>query len=659
VDLAGNIYAAGDCSPGLATTRDAFLASIPTTVLTGGFVAALDPSGQNILYRTYVGGGEVTSLVVDSQGSAYLAGWTGNQDYPMKNPVQPYQGNNDDWFLTRLSPSGSSLLFSTFLGGNSNESNAALAVAADGSIYFAGTTQSTNVPVKNAFQSTFGGGWDMFFMKITDAAIQAGPPAAIAAASGASQLAAPNFPFPLRLVARVTDSAGNPVSGVTVNFSAPATGATATLSAPSAQTDSSGGAGVVATANGVVGAYAVTATTPSVPGAASFPLTNAAPNVTIQTSPPGLPFSITGGTYTSPQSFYFPPGSKVTVSVNPATVANGIQATFQNWSDGQPFLHFITVTDTLTTYTAYFTAKYQLTTAVSPAGSGTVTPASGTYYDAGSTVTLTAAPTGSLAFTSWTGPVTPTGPLTGTVVMNAPVSVTANFGTATQPASAISALLNSASYAAGAVAPNEFLTAFGTFPGCTTSSAQVTIDGTPAQVLYASATQVNFLMPDIPTASAVRIACPGGTATPFPVTLAAAAPGLFTVTQDGKGQIALINQDNSANTPSPAGTYIAVYGTGFGTYNPPASDGFTHLALQPTGILTAGGSAPSYPVNVVFAGQAPGFSAGLQQINLQIPANIPAGVYQLLLTAGSASNQATTQATATVQIVAPATSGAQ
>ena len=87
----------------------------------------------------------------------------------------------------------------------------------------------------------------------------------------------------------------------------------------------------------------------------------------------------------------------------------------------------------------------RLTTAVTPPGSGTITPASGTYYNADTTVTLTIAPTGDLSFPSWTRPVTPTGLLTGTVVMSAPVSVTASFGTATQPTSTISALLNSAS----------------------------------------------------------------------------------------------------------------------------------------------------------------------------------------------------------------------
>jgi uncharacterized protein (TIGR03437 family) len=235
--------------------------------------------------------------------------------------------------------------------------------------------------------------------------------------------------------------------------------------------------------------------------------------------------------------------------------------------------------------------------------------------------------------------------------MNAPITVTANFGAATQPASTIAALLNSASYASGPVAANEFLAAFGTFPGCTTSNAQVAVDAASAQVLYASATQVNLLMPPVISASAVRISCPGSTATPFALTLAAAAPGLFTASQAGTGQIAVVNEDGTINTASPAGSYISVYGTGFGAYNPPSSDGLTRLAGTVTGVLNpAAGAGPSYPVNVIFAGQAPGYSPGLQQMNLQIPANVPAGVYQLVLTAGSV----TTQTGATLNITEPA-----
>src|SRR5581483_6376556 len=119
---------------------------------------------------------------------------------------------------------------------------------------------------------------------------------------------------------------------------------------------------------------------------------------------------------------------------NPHTsLGTGSQAIFTSWSDGGAFTHFLTATGTPTTYTANFTLQYQLTTSVSPAGSATITPASGAYYEAGSTVLLSVTPSGSLPFRSWTGPVLSAGPLTGTVVMSGPIRVTANFGAATAP----------------------------------------------------------------------------------------------------------------------------------------------------------------------------------------------------------------------------------
>src|SRR5581483_5505526 len=108
-------------------------------------------------------------------------------------------------------------------------------------------------------------------------------------------------------------------------------------------------------------------------------------------------------------------------------------------------------------------------------------------------------------------------------------------------------LAHAASYATGAVAPNELLAAFGSFPGCG-QTAQVTVGTAAAELFYASETQVNFLMPALTTTSGktpVAIACPGSTAVPFPVDLAASAPGLFTVSQDGKGQVAVVNQDGT------------------------------------------------------------------------------------------------------------------
>jgi hypothetical protein len=108
---------------------------------------------------------------------------------------------------------------------------------------------------------------------------------------------------------------------------------------------------------------------------------------------------------------------------------------------------------------------------------------------------------------------------------NSPLSVPVTFtiGAQTAPSSVISALMHGASYLAGPIAPNEFLTAFGTFPGCDSSPAQVTVGAAPAQTFYSSATQVNLLVPSqVPAGSQsnVQVSCPGSAAVPFSVSLA-------------------------------------------------------------------------------------------------------------------------------------------
>ena len=105
--------------------------------------------------------------------------------------------------------------------------------------------------------------------------ITAGVAAAIAATAGTPQSTTVLAPFAVPLQVLVSDAAGNPLSGVTVNFAAPVTGASATLSSPTATTDANGHASVSAVANGTVGVYSVTASVAGLTPTASFALTNA------------------------------------------------------------------------------------------------------------------------------------------------------------------------------------------------------------------------------------------------------------------------------------------------------------------------------------------------------------------------------------------------
>jgi List-Bact-rpt repeat protein len=105
----------------------------------------------------------------------------------------------------------------------------------------------------------------------------------------------------------------------------------------------------------------------------------------------------------------------------------GTQYLFTNWSDSGAASHSIPVGVTTATYAAVFKTQYQLTISASPASDGTVTPASGAFYDAGTAVLVSATASSGFAFTSWTGSVADSSSSSTTVTMSAPQTLAANF----------------------------------------------------------------------------------------------------------------------------------------------------------------------------------------------------------------------------------------
>jgi uncharacterized protein (TIGR03437 family) len=189
---------------------------------------------------------------------------------------------------------------------------------------------------------------------------------------------------------------------------------------------------------------------------------------------------------------------------------------------------------------------------------------------------------------------------------------------------AIGALVNGASWQAGPAGPNTILTFFYRgFPGA--QPLRVLLDGQSVEVLYNGPTQLNFLVPPsvIPNASALlQISSGGNLLLATPLQIADASPALFTVDQSGTGQSSVLNQDytyNGADAPAARGSVLMVYGTGFGVANPRGQDGLSWLASAVSAII--GGQ----PAEVTFAGLAPGYTPGLQQINIRIPDGCPTG----------------------------------
>ena len=152
--------------------------------------------------------------------------------------------------------------------------------------------------------------------------------------------------------------------------------------------------------------------------------------VAIQTNPNGLQFTLDGGSaMMAPQTLYLAPGSQHTLSV-PGTQAgsSGTQYVFSSWSDGNTSTsRAITVTSSAATYTASFQTQYLLTISALPAAGGTVTPAASGYYNAGTSVSISAAPATGYSFSGWTGSVAAPSSAATTIAMSGPETVAANF----------------------------------------------------------------------------------------------------------------------------------------------------------------------------------------------------------------------------------------
>jgi hypothetical protein len=162
---------------------------------------------------------------------------------------------------------------------------------------------------------------------------------------------------------------------------------------------------------------------------ANFAVNNS--NITINTVPSGLHVSVDGGAaQVAPVSVNWQLGSQHTIATTSPQGSSGTQYTFASWSDGGALSHTVTAASNVTSYTASFNTSYQLTTSAIPSADGTVSPASGSYYSAGTSVNLTATPNSGYKFTSWTGNVASSTSASTSITMNAPQTVVANFALA-------------------------------------------------------------------------------------------------------------------------------------------------------------------------------------------------------------------------------------
>ncbi|MGH9520683.1 MAG: SBBP repeat-containing protein, partial [Terriglobales bacterium] len=157
-------------SPDFPASSGAFETAYQGNSKSEAFVIKLSSTGSSLVYATYLGGtgGDFgQGIAVDAAGDAYVTGSTQSTDFPVAKPLQGALGGGSDAFVTELNPSGSAPVYSTFLGGAGSDSGQAIAVDGTGSAYVAGFTLSTNFPVQNALQPSSGGGGDAFAAKLT------------------------------------------------------------------------------------------------------------------------------------------------------------------------------------------------------------------------------------------------------------------------------------------------------------------------------------------------------------------------------------------------------------------------------------------------------------------------------------------------------------
>ncbi|HKP53615.1 MAG TPA: SBBP repeat-containing protein [Chloroflexia bacterium] len=177
LDSAGNIYLTGYTrAADFPVTPGAYRTSLQA--FEDGFVTKLNPTGQTILYSTFINGGVseyMDDITVDGAGNAYITGNTSSADYPTTpGAFQTVKGDPRIAFVTKLNPAGSDLVYSTFLGDDDfnfdpEDYGFAIRVNGAGSAYVVGYTSSPGFPVSNPLQATMNGPYDAFITKFNPA----------------------------------------------------------------------------------------------------------------------------------------------------------------------------------------------------------------------------------------------------------------------------------------------------------------------------------------------------------------------------------------------------------------------------------------------------------------------------------------------------------
>jgi hypothetical protein len=156
-DAAGNLYLVGDTFSVTYGDSDVLIRKIA-------------PDGSTFLYSADMGGSDNdygTGVAVDSTGSVYVCGYSASTDFPLSDtPFQDGNAGNNNAIVLRLDPTGSTLIFSTYIGGSYDDRANALALDSQGNVYVTGGAISVDFPTSaGAYQAALKGGIDCFVVE--------------------------------------------------------------------------------------------------------------------------------------------------------------------------------------------------------------------------------------------------------------------------------------------------------------------------------------------------------------------------------------------------------------------------------------------------------------------------------------------------------------